>query len=118
MHRIRTTTIFSSLLLFVLALHTMTHTLVKPQLELNSFLYSISGEACCSASLALDEGYKQDGAGDFKPPKHSFIDYSTFLSSDSPLHFYNPAISTLSAYEPFQAPPEVFLEIVVPPHPA
>ncbi len=107
----RLTNRFSAFLLLTLTLHVLAHSLVLPKLEFNS----LQGQAVCSALLTADDSDKQTHMGDFKPPKHSFVDYSTFFS---PKHFipaYNPSASTLPVYEPFQAQPQVYLEIIVPP---
>jgi len=107
----RPTTRFSALLLLTLTLHVLAHSLVLPKLE----FVSLQGQAVCTATLTASDSGEQTHAGNFKPPKHSFVDYSTFFS---PKHFipaYNPSTSTLPVYEPFQVQPQVYLEIIVPP---
>ena len=107
----RPTTKFSALLLLTLTLHVLAHSLVLPKLEFTS----LQGQTACTAPLTANDSVEQTHTGDFKPPKHSFVDYSTFFS---PKHFipaYNPSASTLPLYEPFQAQPQVYLEIIVPP---
>lgn len=118
MHRIRPTNISSTLLLFVLTLHMLTYSLVLPTFELNSLQDALSEQVVCTSSLATISSGEQPLEDDFKPPKHSYIDYSAFLAPNFILNAYNPSVSRLLFYEPFQAPPQVFLEIVVPPHPA
>lgn len=107
----RPTTRFSALLLLALTLHVLVHSLVLPKLEYDS----PQGQEVCAAPLMASDSDEQTHSGDFKPPKHSFVDYATFFS---PKHFipaYNPGTSALPVYEPFQLQPQVYLEIFVPP---
>ena len=107
----RPTTRFSALLLLILTLHVLAHSLVLPKLE----FISLQGQTVCTAPLTANDSDEQTHTGDFKPPKHSFVDYATFFS---PKHFipaYNPSASRLTAYEPFQAEQQVYLKIIVPP---
>lgn len=115
MKRIRSTTIFPTLLLFVLALHTISYSLLLPSFELTSFQKTVSTQVTGTDSLTAGESDEQSHEDDFKPPKNSFIDYSTFLSPSVLFPAYTPSVSSLLTYEPFQALPQVFLEIVVPP---
>ncbi|MHB8121174.1 MAG: hypothetical protein ACYDG4_03380 [Desulfuromonadaceae bacterium] len=62
-----------------------------------------------------DDGDNQTQDGDCKPPKHSFIDYSTYFSPKSFIPAYNPIVSAFLPHEPFRAHPQVYLEINVPP---
>jgi hypothetical protein len=104
-------TIKFSVLLLALTLHVLGHSLVLPRLELTT----VQQQAAYSASLADSDREEQKHQGDFKPPKHSFIDYSNFFSSNCLLPVYDPEVSRLLAYEPYQALPTVYLEIPVPP---
>lgn len=107
-----------TLLLFVLALHTLTHGLILPEVESVSLHgYSLQQAAGIDSLTAADAG-EQNGQDDFKPPKNSFVDYSTFLTPGFMLPAYLPNVSKLQFRETFQAPPQVYLELVVPPHPA
>lgn len=108
----RPTTRFSALLLLALTLHVLAHSLVLPKLE----LASLQKQAVCTASLTSDnDGDSETHLGDFKPPKHTFIDYSTFFAPRHFLPAYNPIVTLLPTYEPFQALPNVYLDINVPP---
>lgn len=108
----RATTRFSALLLLVLTVYIVAHSLILPKHELSS----LQEQTICTASLEIDNGSDLDtDLGDCKPPKHSFIDYSNFFSPDRILPAYNPEISRLLVYEPFQALPAIYLEINVPP---
>ena len=108
-----TRSIYSVLLLCVLSLHIVSHSLILPGYEFNHFQTTMSEQVNGTDSLTSDDSYSL--SGDWKPPKHSFIDYSTFLSPNILLHSYVPFLSSLLAYERYQAQPLVFLEIVVPP---
>lgn len=67
------------------------------------------------ASLsACDEGAEQV-LKDFKRPKYSFFDYNSFFSASELLPIYRPTIACLRIFETFQALPEVYPEIDVPP---
>ena len=110
--------IYSVLLLCVLTLHIVSHSLILPGHQFNHFQSTMSEQINGTDSLTSDDSYGLSELsidGDWKPPKHSFIDYSTFLSPTCVLHAYNPYVASLPAYEPYQAQPRVFLEIVVPP---
>jgi hypothetical protein len=100
-----------ALLLLLLTLHTFAHSLALTKLEL-SFLQE---EAVCAESITNDDGEEQAHRDDCKPPKHSFIDYSTFLFPAYTIPTYTPNVSRLRIHDPFQAHPRVYLEIVVPP---
>ena len=82
---------------------------------LKAELTSIQDDYSTAAFLENDETGNKSGEDDFKPPKHSFIDYSTFFYPNNFLPAYNPAVSKLLSHEPFQAMPQVYLEINVPP---
>lgn len=108
----RATTRFSALLLLLLTVHVVAHGLL---LSKHAFI-PLQEQAVCSASLATDNcGDVETRLGDFKPPKHSFIDYSTFFAPNNLLPAYNPVVSRLLPHEPFQTLPNVYLEINVPP---
>lgn len=113
MKRIRPTIRFSALLLLALTLHSLALSLVLPRLELASL--KEQAQAACTASLTATDSEEQEDLGDCKPPKHSFIDYSTFFSPDILLPSYNPNVSKLLFYSPFEVMPAVYLEINVPP---
>lgn len=117
MQSIRPTAIFSTVMLFVLTMHTLTYSLVLPRFELTSLQDALSAQVIFTDSLADNGSGEQTPEDDFKPPKQSYIDYSTLLAPSFLLHAYTPRVSRLSIYEPFQAQPQVFLEIVVPPDP-
>lgn len=111
MKPIRQSNRLSALLLLVLILQTLTHSLVLPSFELNSLQESVAREA----SLLDNDNDEQTDEGDFKPPKHSFTDYSSFFSPNFLIPSYNPSMSELMTHEPFQAQPQVYLKIFVPP---
>ncbi len=110
--------IYSVLLLCVLSLHIVSHSLILPGYEFNHFQTTMSEQVNGTDSLTSDDSYELSelsSDGDWKPPKHSFIDYSTFLSPTYARHAYAPYISGFGGYQRYQAQPRVFLEIVVPP---
>lgn len=112
MNLFRPTTRFSALLLLVLTVHILTHSLLKPKHELNS----LQEQTVCTASLVTtDSSVGETRLGDFKPPKHSFIDYSTYFYPNNFLPAYNPVVSRLLIHEPFQPLQKVYLDISVPP---
>lgn len=111
MNLFRPTIRFSALLLLVLTVHVFAHSLLIPKHALSS----LQQETVCTVSFDTDNGGDvEKRLGDFKPPKHSFIDYSTFFAPNN-LLAYNPIVSRLRPHEPFQAPQNVYLEIKVPP---
>ena len=108
----RPTTRFLALLLLVLTVHILAHGLLLPKHE----LISLQEQTVCTASLTTaNDGDGETHLGDFKPPKHSFIDYSTFFAPNNFLPAYNPVVSRLLPHELFQALQKVYLEISVPP---
>jgi len=107
----RATTKLSALLLLVLTVHIVVHSLLLPKHQLSS----LQEQVICT-SLATDSGGDvETRLGDFKPPKHSFIDYSIFFAPNNLLPAYNPVVSRLLPHEPLQTLPNVYLEINVPP---
>jgi len=112
MNLFRPTTRFTALLLLVLTVHVVAHSFLLPNHELTV----LQKQTVSTASLTTDNGGEGDARlGDFKPPKHSFIDYSTFFAPKSFLPIYNPVVSRLLPHEPFRALQKVYLEINVPP---
>jgi len=108
----RATTRFLTLLLLVLTIQIVAHGLLLPK---HAFI-PLQEQAVCSASFATDSGDDvETRLGDFKPPKHSFIDYSTFFAPNNLLPAYNPVVSRLLPHELLQTFPNVYLEINVPP---
>jgi len=111
MKRIRPTIKFSALLLLVLTLYTFAHSFVLSKFESTSFTKKV----VCTATLLANDTAEQTPMGDCKPPKHSFIDYSTLLSQNYLILAYNPNVSKLLTHEPLQTQLQVYLEIIVPP---
>ena len=111
MKRIRPIVRFSAVLLLVLTLHLLAYGFVLPKFELSSLQMHVDS----SASLISADAEEHARVRDFKPPKHSFIDYSTFFSPKKLSLSYNPYVSQLPVYEQLQALPQVYLEINVPP---
>lgn len=107
--------IYAVLLLCILTLHTLSNSLILPGYQFNHFQSAMSEQANGTDSLTADDSYESSSNAGWKPPKHSFIDYSTFLSPTLVLHSYLPHYSKLLAYERYQTQPRVYLEIVVPP---
>ncbi len=108
----RATTRFSALLLLVLTVHVVAHGLLLSK----HASIPLQEQSVFSASLATDSGGDAETRlGDFKPPKHSFIDYSVFFAPNDLLPAYNPVVSRLLPHEPLQNLPNVYLEINVPP---
>ena len=97
--------------MLVVTLLMVTHGYFLPKAELTS----IQDDYFTTATLENDEAGNNSGEDDFKPPKHSFIDYSNFFYPNNFLPAYNPAVSRLLSHEPFQTMPQVYLEINVPP---
>lgn len=108
-------TLYAAFLLCVVIMHTMSNSLLLPGVEFKNLQTSLSEQMDPVGSITSYDSPDFGADGDYKPPKHSFIDYSAFLSPQFPLHSYLPIISTLTPHERLQAPPEVFLEIDVPP---
>ena len=108
-------TLYAFFLLCVLIMHTLSNSLVVPGVEFKNFQTSISEHTDPVGCITSYDSPDFDGEGDYKPPKHSFTDYSTFLSPVYPSHLYLPTVSSLTPHERLETPPEVFLEIDVPP---
>lgn len=111
MKHIRPKIRYSALLLLVLTLHILVHSFVLPKFESTAF----QEHGACEVSSMDDDDDNQTQEGDCKPPKHSFIDYSTFFSPKSFLPAYAPSVSAFLPHEPFRVHPLVYLEIIVPP---
>jgi len=62
-------------------------------------------------------GHAGDAAGQqsFKPPKHAFVDYSDFLLVSVILPPDRASVSRLLGHEVSGSPPEVYLDIFIPP---
>lgn len=112
----RTRSFHAVLLLCVLTLHTLSNSLILPSFEFTELQTAVSEQVNGTDSLTSGGTLElRNGDSDWKPPKHSFTDYSTFLSPSNFFLPYHPYVYRLLPYEPYQAQPRVFLEIVVPP---
>jgi len=112
---IRSTTMYAFLLLCVLATHTFTHSFILPGCQISQLQSSLSEHGDPVGTISSFDSYELASGGDCKPPKQSFIDYSTFLAPNYLALVYSPSVSALLPHEPFQAPAQVYLEIDVPP---
>ena len=113
MHRHGNLNKTSALLLLLITLHMTVHSLVLTRLAFEPLQEEIATAHICSLSTEGDT--TEPGPDDFKPPKHSFVDYTTFFCPDRLVPIYQPSESRLFIAEPFRAPPQVFREIFVPP---
>ena len=111
MKRLRPKIRYSALLLPVLTLHILLHSFVLPKFVSTTF----QERGACEVSSMDDDGDNQARVGDCKPPKHSFIDYSTFFLPKSFLPAYAPSVFAFMPHEPFRVHRLVYLEINVPP---
>lgn len=102
---------FSTFLLLVLTLHTLTSSFIIPRLEITA----LQEQNLCTESLTADDGNGHADEDDCKLPKISFIDYSSFLSPKHLFPAYAPIISDHELCDTLQVAPRVYLEIVVPP---
>lgn len=103
----------SALLLLLIMLHVTVHSLVLTRLAFEPLQQELTASQTCT--LSADDSDTEPGLEDFKPPKHSFVDYTTFFCPDRLLPIYQPDESRLFVAEPFRPPPVVFREIFVPP---
>lgn len=111
MKRIRHSIKFSALLFLLLTLHTLALTLAMPEPESVPFQKQMAG----TASIAANDDFQQPDEPDFKPPKNSFIDYTTFFDPNCLIPGYAPDLSELLTHEPKVTRLKVYLEIDVPP---
>jgi len=110
-NRIRCSNRFLALLLLVLTLHMPAHGLLLPGFGLDPFQCQDLG----TFSLWSDDRIEQTHVGDFKPPKHSFIDYTTMLFPVHDILTHFPGATKTLACLPFLACTQVYPEIHVPP---
>lgn len=101
------------MLLLLITLHVTMHSLVLTRLAFEPLQEEIATSHICSLSTEGDAA--EPGPDDFKPPKHSFVDYTTFFCPDRLVPLYQPSESRLVFAEPFRSPPQVYREIFVPP---
>lgn len=113
MHRHGNLNKTSALLLLLITLHVTVHSLVLTRLAFEPLQEEIATSHICSVSAG--ESDAEPGPEDYKPPKHSFVDYTTFFCPDRLMPLYQPSESRLHAAEPFRAPPQVYRDIFVPP---
>lgn len=100
------------LVLFFLVMHLAAFSMVLPRQAFVSLQEDMS--PVCSISAADEAGVPD--ADDFKPPKNSFVDYSTYFCPDRLLPAHLPREAVLCAVDWFRAPPSaVYFEIFVPP---
>lgn len=111
MHRHRSLRKLKTFLLLLITLHVVVHTVIFTSQSPEPFKEQIS--LTCSV-IAEEDGAEQN-SGDFKPPKHSFIDYATYFSAGSMTPVYLPHEGRFSFAAPFVIPQKVYLDIFAPP---
>jgi hypothetical protein len=105
-------TTMQALVLLFLVMHLAAHSLVFPRQAFVSLQEDMS--PVCAISAADEAGVP--AADDFKPPKHSFVDYTSYFCPDRLVPLYLPREALLCAVDSFRAPPPaVYFEIFVPP---
>lgn len=97
--------------MLIITVFTVTHGFYLSKSE----LVSVQDDFSRIATIESDEKGSYSGEEDYKPPKHSFIDYSSIFPFQNLTPSYNPRLARLNPFEPFQAIPQVFQEIIVPP---
>lgn len=102
---------FSALLFLLLTLHTLALALAMPEPESAPLLKQMAS----TASIASNDDFQQPDEPDFKPPKNSFIDYTTFFDPNCLIPSHAPDLSELLTHEPKVTRLKVYLEIDVPP---
>lgn len=103
----------TAFLLLLVSLHVAVHSLMLSRQLFEPLQEELTTSLTCSMSAGEDE--TEPGSGDFKPPKHSFIDYASYFCPERLVPIYQPAESRLIFAEPFRAPPQVYQDIFVPP---
>ena len=101
-----------ALVMLVLTLNVMIIGFAPGGVSVNSFMAGISqtlGFEGTAGDAALDD------MADFKPPKHSFIDYTSFFGGIVAVPAYQPVIAFMSMVSDFQFLPTIYTEIPVPP---
>lgn len=110
MHRHRSLRKLKTFLLLLITLHVVVHTVIFTSQSPEPFKEQIS--LTCSV-IAEEDGAEQN-SGDFKPPKHSFIDYTSYFAG-SMTPAYLPHEGCFSFADPFTILPKVYLDIFAPP---
>ena len=100
-------------LAMVLVILTINLGSVQLRFFVEDFRETVSAEASLNATEPSQAGYRLN---DFKPPKHSFIDYGSFFSG-SIMPIRSSKATLLISYRVFLAIKDVYLELIVPPHP-
>ena len=111
MHRHCSLRKLKTFLLLLITLHVAVHTVIFTSQSPDPLKEQIS--LACSV-IAEEDGAEQN-SGDFKPPKHSFIDYTTYFSAGSMTPAYLPHEGRFSFAAPFAIPQKVYLDIFAPP---
>lgn len=101
----------NALLLLIITLHVTGYSLMLT----GQIFAPLQEQITFSSSASFEADDSQTGIDDFKPPKHSFIDYTTYFCPDRLVPIYQPSESLLLFSEPFRIPPQVYPEIFVPP---
>lgn len=98
--------------MLVLTLNVMMIGFAPGGVSVKSFMAGISqtlGFESTAGDVTLDD------LADFKPPKHSFIDYTSFFGGIVAVPAYQPVIALMSMISDFQFLPTIYTEIPVPP---
>lgn len=105
-------TTLQALVLLFLVMHLSVHSFMLSRQAFVSLQVEMS--PICSISAADEAGVPD--TDDFKPPKNSFVDYTTYFCPDHLVPVHLPREAVLCGVDWFRAPPPaVYFEIFVPP---
>lgn len=111
MHRYCSLRKIKTFLLLLITLHVAMHTVIfSSQLP-----DPLKEQMSLTCSVIAEEDGAEQNSDDFKPPKHSFIDYTTYFSAGSMTPAYLPHEGRFSFAAPFAIPQKVYLDIFAPP---
>lgn len=111
MKRLQPATKYLASLFLVLTLHSLMLGFLEPRAEVISAQH-MAHEA---DSIVAADSYEQELLNFFKPPKNSFIDYSSFFDPRCLIPIHDASTVDLVAIEPLAPWLKVYLEIFVPP---
>jgi len=103
--------LFNRYLVLIMVMFTLTVTMHNNALKVQQFQKT----GFYNVFLTDIENDIEHGLKDFKPPKHSFINYETFFGNNTLVLPYLPLIANLKYYHSLQTPPEFYPDIFVPP---
>jgi hypothetical protein len=105
---------FKRITAFIMLLLTL-HVIADGVMTAKDSLEPLKERARQVATLTSDDDSDEPGLDDFKPPKHTFIDYSTYFLPHWTAPIFHPRMASLTAIDHLRLTHQFYPDVPVPP---